>query len=203
MTKIFSLVLALALVSIITIAGTATASAKGKKGELVDFSTVLYVTAFPDVETNTHSGWSTIDIETLAGTGLIDGATGPINLDGLYLTAVQSSHEQFTSGFLPIANVIKGKSKGTFYLSPPISATEFGPPVVIGDYQLQVSTNLDEGCQIYGEGKWTSKAKNSAIEGKGIITVCTNWAWTNLEQTEGTFFSQVNVTGIGAAVDQN
>ena len=189
--------------SIITIAGTATASAKGKKGELIDFSTVLYVTAFPNVETNLNSGWSTIDVETLAGTGVIADAAGPINLDGLYLTAVQSSHEQFTSGFLPAANVIKGKSKGTFYLSQPISATEFAPPVVIGDYQLKVSTNLDEGCNIYGEGKWKSKAKNSAIEGKGTITVCTNWAWTHAEgeDPEGTFFSQVTVTGTAVAAD--
>jgi hypothetical protein len=43
-------------VSIISIAGTATASAMGKKGEPISFSTELYVTAFPDVETNTHSG---------------------------------------------------------------------------------------------------------------------------------------------------
>lgn len=201
MKNILSLVLALALVSIITVAGTATASAKGKKGEAISFSTELYVTAFPDVQTNLKSGWSTIDVETLAGTELLSGTSGPIDLDGLYLTAVQSSHEQFTSEYLPIANVIKGKSKGTFYLSQPISTTEFGAPVVIGDYQLKVSTNLEEGCQIYGEGKWKSKAKSSAIEGKGTITVCTNWAWTNVEQTEGTFFSQVNVEGTAVAVD--
>jgi hypothetical protein len=198
MTKLFSLVLALALVSIITIAGTATASAKGKKGEEINFSTVLYVTALPEVETNTHSGWSTIDLETLAGTGLLSNATGPIDLNGLYITAEQSSHEQFTNPvFLPATNVKKGKSKGTFYLSPPISATEFGAPVVVGNYQLKVSTI--EGCQIYGEGKWKSKAKNSAIEGKGEITVCTNWVW--LSATEGTFFSLVNVTGSAVAAD--
>lgn len=203
MTKIISLVLALALVSIITIAGTANASAKGKPGESINFSTQLYVTAFPEVDTNINSGWSTIDVETLAGTGLITGASGPINLDGLYLTAVQSSHEQFTTGFLPAANVIKGKSKGTFYLSQPITATEFAPPVVIGDYQLKVSTNLEKGCNIYGEGKWKSKAKNSAIEGQGTITVCTNWAWTDLgaNPPEGTFFSQVDVTGTAVVAD--
>jgi len=147
MTKIFSLVMALALVSIITIAGTATASAKGKHKEAVAFTTTLYVTAEPVVDTNLMSGWSTIDLETLAGTGLLSGATGPIELNGLYLTAQQSSHEQFTDTFLPAANVKKGKSKGTFYLSNPST----GAPVVIGDYQLKVSTN--DFCQIYGEGK--------------------------------------------------
>jgi hypothetical protein len=198
MIRIFSLVLTLALVSIITIAGTDTASTKGKKGELISFSTVVYVTALPDVTTNSHSGWSTIDLETLAGTGLLSGATGPIDLNGLYITAEQSSHEQFTNPtFLPATNVKKGKSKGTFYLSPPINATEFGAPVVVGEYQLKVSAI--DGCQIYGEGKWKSKAKNRAIDGEGEITVCTNWFW--LSATEGTFFSQITVTGSGVAVD--
>lgn len=183
--------------SVLTIASGNTASAKGKKGEPVNFSTQLYVTAFPEVGTNNHPGWATIDLETLADTGLICGAADPINLNGLYLTAEQSSHGQFTSAFLPIANVEKGKSKGTFYLSPPISATESGTPVVVGDYQVKVSTI--DGCQIYGEGKWKSKAKNSAIEGKGVITVCTNWVW--LSPTGGTFFSQVTVTGSAAAAD--
>ena len=155
------------------------------------------MTIFPEVETNNRSGWATIDLETLADAGLISGATGPINLNGLYRTAEQSSHEQFTSAFLPIANVEKGKSKGTFYLSPRISATESGTPVVVGDYQLKVSTI--DGCQIYGEGKWKSKAKNSATEGKGVSTVCINWVW--LSPTDGTFFSQATVTGSAAAAD--
>ena len=155
------------------------------------------MTVFLEVETNNHSGWATIDLETLADAGLISGATGPINLNGLHRTAEQRSHEQFTSAFLTIANVEKGKSKGTFYLSPRISATESGTPVVVGDYQLKVSTI--DGCQIYGEGKWKSKAKNSTIEGKGVITVCTNWVW--LSPTDGTFFSQVTVTGSAAAAD--
>jgi hypothetical protein len=157
------------------------------------------MTEFPDVKTNPKSGLSTIDLETLAGTGLLSEATGPILLNGLYLTARQSSHEQFTDTFLPDANVKKGKSKGTFCLSPPISATEFGAPVVVGDYQLKVSTI--DGCQIHGEGKWKSKAKDSAIAGKGEITVCTNWAWTDPENGVGTFFSLVTVTGSAAAAD--
>ena len=72
---------------------------------------------------------------------------------------------------------------------------------VVGKYQLKVSTNLEDGCQIYGEGKWNSKAKNSIIEGKGKITVCTNWVWINAEAGIGTFFSNVSVTGSAVAVD--
>ena len=45
----------------------------------------------------------------------------------------------------------------------------------------------------------SAKAKNSAIEGKGVITVCTNWVW--LSPTDGTFFSQLTVTGSAAAAD--
>ena len=197
MTKLISLVFALALVSVITLAGASTASAKGKNKQAISFQTQLFVTAPPVVGTNPHSGWSTIELEDLAGTGFIDGASGPVDLNGLYLTAQQSSHEQCTSSFLPAANVKKGKSKGTFCVTDPGT----GEIQVVGKYQLKVSTNLEDGCQIYGEGKWKSKAKNSIIEGKGKITVCTNWVWINAEAGIGTFFSNVSVTGSAVAVD--
>jgi hypothetical protein len=196
MIKIFSLVLALALVSIITVAGTATASAKGKHKELLSFSTDLYVTGLPDVDTNFNSGWSTIDEENLAGLSLISDSVGPVDLNGMYLTAQQSSHEQFTvPTFLPATNVKKGKSKGAFYLS----SYPGGPVQVVGEYQLKVSTI--PGCQIYGEGKWKSKAKNSVIAGHGKITVCTNFVFENSPVGVPTFISHVEVNGKAVAVD--
>jgi hypothetical protein len=112
MTKFYSLVLALALVTVLTIASANTASAKGKKGEPINFSTVLYMTEFPDVKTNPKSGLSTIDLETLAGTGLLSEATGHIPLNGLYLTARQSSHEQFTDTFCRMQTSKRANQRG-------------------------------------------------------------------------------------------
>jgi len=203
MTKIFSVVMAIALVGIITVAGTATASAKGKHKQQIEFNATLAVVDILGLETNEHSGWSTIELETLAGVGLVNLVEGPAELTNLYLSAAQSSHEQFTSDFLPAANVKKGKSKGTFYLSVP----EFvynpdldmivpvpGETLVVGKYDLKVSSTVE--CQIYGKGKWKSKAKNSIIDGKGSISVCTNFV-----PAFGTFVTNVSVTGDAALAD--
>jgi hypothetical protein len=189
MTKIFSIVLALTLVSIITVAGTATASAKGKNKQPIDISAILYVTGISDPETNLNSGWSKIESETLQG-GLITVTAGPAILQTTAISAQQSSHEQFTSTFLPAANVKKGKSKGTFYLTSVLT----GETLVVGKYDLKVSSTAS--CQISGEGKWKAKAKNSIIDGKGKISVCTNFV-----PTAGTFVSSVSVTGNAALVD--
>ena len=189
MTKIFSIVLALTLVSIITIAGTATASARGKDRQPIDISAILFVTGISGLETNLHSGWSTIDSETLQG-GLVTVTAGPAILGTTVISAQQSSHEQFTSTFLPAANVKKGKSKGTFYLTSAYT----DETLVVGKYDLKVSST--PACQISGEGKWKSKAKNSIIDGHGKITVCTNFI-----PAYGTFVSSVSVTGNAAVVD--
>jgi len=189
MNKIFAVVLAITLVSIITISGTATASAKGKNKQPIDISSTLFVTGIGDPETNPNSGWSTIESETLAG-GLVTVNAGPEILGTTVITAEQSSHEQFTSDFLPAANVKKGKSKGTFYLTSYLG----GDPLVVGKYSIKVSSTPE--CQIYGSGKWKSKAKNSIIDGHGKITVCTNFV-----PTYGTFVSEVTVTGNAALAD--
>jgi len=115
---------------------------------------------------------------------------GPAILATTLISAQQSSHEQFTSDFLPAANVKKGKSKGQFFLT----SYRGGDPLVVGDYDIKVSSI--PGCQIYGEGKWKSKAKNSIIDGHGKITVCTNFV-----PAYGTFVSSVSVTGNAAVVD--
>jgi hypothetical protein len=192
MTKIFSLVLALALVTVISIAAADTASAKGKRGIPINVETYLAVAAIEGLETNLHSGWSTIEKESLVGLGLIDVIEGPAELNWRVLSAEQSSHEQFTAFDLSQANVTKGKSKGTFYMTSVIG----GAPIV-GSYDLKVSSI--NGCQIYGEGKWKSKAKNSLIDGKGKITVCTNWDPNFLPQP--TFVTFVTITGQVAVVD--
>lgn len=195
MKKIISLALALTLVSIVTFAGAATAAAKGSEKQPIDISATLFVTAEPVIETNYNSGWSTIDSETLAG-GLITVDAGPAVLGTTFITAEQSTHEQFTSTFLPATNVVKGKSKGQFNL---ISAVT-GETIVVGDYDLKVSSI--DGCQIYGEGNWKSKAKNSIIAGHGDISVCTNWIWFTEDPIDGgTFMTNVSVTGSAALVD--
>jgi hypothetical protein len=189
MNKIFTVIFAVALVSIITISGTATASAKGNQKQPIDISATLFVTGISDPETNPNSGWSTIESETLVG-GLVTVNAGPAILGTTVISAQQSSHEQFTSDFLPAANVKKGKSKGTFYLTSYLG----GDPLVVGQYSIKVSSI--PGCQIWGDGKWKSKAKNSIIDGHGKITVCTNFV-----PAYGTFVSQVTVTGNAALVD--
>ena len=206
MRKIFAVVLALALVSIITVSGTATASAKGKHKQPIEFNATLAVQEITGLGANGNSGWSTIELETLAGIGLFDVVEGPAEVSGLYLTAAQSSREQFTSNPLLTpwdTTVTKGKSKGTFHLSVPVIVnhpvygfipTAGGETLVVGKYDLKVSTTAE--CQIYGKGKWKSKAKNSIIEGKGVITVCTNFV-----PAYGTFVSSVSVTGNAAVAD--
>lgn len=198
MTKILSLVLALALVSIITIAGTASASAKGKHQDPIILTTALAVFSIEGDETNLKSGWTKIEKETLIPAGQISTPEWPL-LDGLFLSAVQSSHEKFDAP-LPFGNVTKGKSKGEFYMSPAVGFTALGhvlgAPVVIGEYQLKLSSS--EFCQIQGEGKWKSKAKNSSIDGKGNISVCTNFV-----PAAETFITVVTVTGSAAQVDEN
>lgn len=192
MTKIFSIVLALALVSIITLAGSATVSAKGKDKEPIKLLATMFVTAPIVPVTNEHSGWSTIDSETLAG-GLISVVDGPAILGTTFITSEQSSHEQFTSFDLAFPldiKAIRGKSKGTFYLTSGIT----GGTLVVGDYDLKVSNKA--GCQIWGEGKWKAKAKDSIIAGHGEISVCTNFV-----PAYGTFVASVTVTGNAALID--
>jgi hypothetical protein len=183
-------------VSIITIAGTATASAKGKHKEPISITTALAVFSIEGDETNYHSSWTTIEKETLVPAGQNSAPEWPL-LDGLFLSAVQSSHEQFDAP-IPFGSVTKGKSKGQFYMSPAVGFTALGPvlgaPVVIGEYQLKLSSS--ELCQIKGEGKWKFKAKNSGIDGKGDISVCTNFV-----PAAGTFIAVVTVTGSAAQVD--
>lgn len=196
MKKIFSMVLALTLISIISIAGTATASAKGKDKQPIDLSATLYVTSLTPPETNLNSGWSTIDLETLQATDLITLNEGPAILGTTVISAEQKSHEQFTSFNLYEAKAKKGKSKGKFYLTSAFT----GETLVVGKYDLKVSSS-DE-CQISGEGKWKSKAKNSIIAGHGKISVCTNWIWFGPSpEFGGTFQTDVIVTGSAALVD--
>ena len=182
--------------SIITIAGTATASAKGKHKEPISITTALAVFSIEGDETNYHSSWTTIEKETLVPAGQNSAPEWPL-LDGLFLSAVQSSHEQFDAP-IPFGSVTKGKSKDQFYMSPTVGFTALGPvlgaPVVIGEYQLKLSSS--ELCQIKGEGKWKFKAKNSGIDGKGDISVCTNFV-----PAAGTFIAVVTVTGSAAQVD--
>lgn len=206
MRKIFAVVLALALVSVITVSGTATASAKGKKKQPIEFNATLAVQEITALSSNGNSDWSTIELETLAGIGLVNVVEGPAEISNLYLTAAQSSREQFTSNPLLTpwdTSVKKGKSKGTFHLSVPVIVnhpvygpipTAGGEVLVVGKYNLKVSSS--DACQIEGKGKWKSKAKNSIIEGKGEITVCTNFV-----PALGTFVSNVSVTGNAAVAD--
>jgi len=188
-------VLIAALVAVIALVGvTGTASAKGKDRQPIAFDTSLAVVAINGVETNPNSGWTTIDEEILQGLGLINVSAGPAELNGLILTGRQSTKEQFTSEFLPIANVKRGKAKGQFQLS-----NLAGEVQVNGKYKMKVSST--DACQIYGEGKWKSKAKNSIIDGKGEITVCTNFVVTGEGPLGGFFLTQVSVTGNAALVD--
>ena len=195
MRKIYSFVLALALVSIITVAGTATASAKGKHKEPIDITATMFVTALTPPVTNDRSGWSTIESETLAG-GLIIVNAGPAILQTTVIKAEQSSREQFTSFDLlnPLdIRAIKGKSKGNFFLTSYLG----GDPLVVGKYDLKVSNTPE--CQIYGKGHWKSKAKNSIVDGHGDITVCTNFDPFSLFGP--TFVTTVNITGAAALID--
>lgn len=185
----------LALVSVITVVGTDTASAKGKDKQAIDLAATLFVTGLTPPETNLHSGWSTIESETLQGNALITVNAGPVILGSTVISAEQSSHEQFTSFDLSTANVKKGKSKGTFYLTSAFT----GDVLVVGKYDLKVSSS--DGCQISGEGKWKSKAKNSIIAGHGSITVCTNWVVFGPGPNDATFITNVSVTGAAALVD--
>jgi len=195
MKKIFLLVLTITVVSIMTITGAATASAKGHNQQPIDLSATIFVTAIDGLETNLHSGWSTIEAESLEG-GLITVTEGPAVLQTTYITAEQSSREQFTSFNLYEANVIKGRSDGQFKLISGFT----NEVLVLGDYDLKVSSI--PGCQIYGEGNWISKAKSSIIAGHGDITVCTNWIWfTPDPQYGGTFMTNVSVTGSASLVD--
>jgi hypothetical protein len=174
--------------------------------QAIEFNATLAVQEITGLETNENSGWSTIELETLAGLGLTDVVEGPAEINGLYLTAVQSSHEQFSSNPLLTpwtTTVSKGKSKGTFYLSVPviIDHPDFGlipvaggETLVVGEYDLKVSSI--PGCQIYGEGNWKSKASDSIIAGHGEITVCTNFS-----PAFSTFVSAVSVTGNAAVAD--
>ena len=195
MTKIISVLMILALVSIITVIGTDTASAKAKDKQAIDLAATLFVTGLTPPETNLHSGWSTIETETLQGNALITVNAGPAILGSTVISAEQSSHEQFTSFNLSTANVIKGKSKGTFYLTSAFT----GDILVVGKYDLKVSSS--DGCQISGEGKWKSKAKNSIIAGHGRISVCTNWVVFGPGPNDATFVTNVSVTGAAALVD--
>ncbi len=206
MRKIFAAVLALTLVSIITVSGTATASAQGKNKQPIEFNATLAVQEITGLSSNGNSGWSSIELETLAGIGLVNVVEGPAEISNLYLTAAQSSREQFTSNPLLTpwdTSVVKGKSKGTFHLSVPVIVnhpvygpipTAGGDVLVVGEYDLKVSSSA--GCQISGIGNWKSKAKNSIIEGHGEITVCTNFV-----PAFGTFVSSVSVTGNAAVAD--
>ncbi|MEE8046309.1 MAG: hypothetical protein V3T49_05660 [Dehalococcoidia bacterium] len=185
MKKIFSLVLVLALVSIITVAGTATASAGGKHKDQINLTAELIVIGIEGVETD-EKGWTTIAAETLAPLAPIE-AEGWASLDGLYLSAVQSSREKFSEP-LPFGVAEKGKSTGTFYMS----TTPGGDVRVVGEYNLKLSHS--DACQILGQGKW--KAVDGIIDGKGKITTCTNFV-----PAFGTFVSTVTVTGKAALLD--
>ena len=111
----------------------------------------------------------------------------------LALSAEQSSHEQFDNPVLPFANVSKGKSKGTFYMSDFAGGVQ-----VVGNYQIKLSNSVD--CQILGSGSW--KAVDGIIDGKGDIEVCTNWVWDfSIPDTFGYFQTDVSVTGSAALLD--
>ncbi|NQW21428.1 MAG: hypothetical protein HQ477_12035 [Chloroflexi bacterium] len=196
MTKIFSIALVLTLVSIITVVGTASASAKGVDKQPIDLSATLFVTGLTPPVTNLNSGWSTIASETLQGNTLVTVNAGPAILGSTVISAAQSSREQFTSFNLAEATVIKGKSKGTFYLTSYFT----GDVLVVGDYDLKVSSSV--GCQISGVGNWKTKAADSIIAGHGDITVCTNWIWFGPSpEWGGTFMTNVSVTGAAALLD--
>lgn len=209
MKRIFSLVLALVLVSVISLAGVNTASAKGKDKQPINIQSVIVVAGIDIESNNPDSGWTKIALETLVPPSypafepnvfVID---GPADLTGSVLTAQQSSHEQFSQSdlFSTEVVVLKGKSKGTFFMSTTARET-----LVVGDYKLKLSNipplTIDEyplGCQVFGQGKWKSKAKNSIIEGGGDITVCTNF--NPYAGPQGTFVTQVSVTGSARFLD--
>ena len=187
MTKIISLVLALAVVSVLMFASADSASAKGKKGSPISFSTALFVTGFESITPTGKKGWVKIEGETLASPFPID-VDGLVGLDNLYISAVQSSHEQFSSPDIFSAVVLKGKSKGTFYLASPTAGVQ-----VVGEYKLKLSNSED--CDILGEGKW--KAVDGIIDGKGEITVCTNY-----NDYYETFLTMVTITGSAVLLDE-
>jgi hypothetical protein len=186
MTKIISLVLTLAVVSVLMFASADTASAKGKKGSPISFSTFLLVTGFESITPTGKRGWTTIEGESLQGPIPID-VDGLDALDGLYLSAVQSSHEQFSSPDIFSAVVLKGKSKGTFYLASPTAGVQ-----IVGEYELKLSNSED--CDILGEGTW--KAVDGIIDGKGKISVCTNY-----DDYFETFLTTVSLTGSAVLLD--
>jgi hypothetical protein len=188
MTKIISLVLALAVVSVLMIASVDTASAQGKKGSPISFSTFLLVTGFESIDTNTKSGWTTIKGETLQGPAPLD-VDGLDALDGFYISAEQSSKEKFSTPDIFSATVSEGKSKGKFFLTNPATGDQ-----VIGKYDLKLSSSVD--CHILGKGKWNSKGSTSIIHGKGEISVCTNFV-----AAHGTFLTTVSMTGSAVLLD--
>ena len=190
MNKIFAIVLALVLVGAVTTANTTTASAKGNPKQAIDIEATLFVTGINGLETHPKSGWSTIAEETLQAAAPVTVNAGPAILGTTVISAKQKSREQFTSVFLPLANVKKGHSKGKFLLTSAIT----GDQLVVGKYKIKVSSTDD--CQIFGKGHWKAKAKNSIIDGHGDITVCTNF-----DPFYGTFVSNVSVTGKAALVD--
>ena len=184
-------VLIAAFIAVIALVGvTGTASAKGKDRQPIAFDTLVAVAGIHGVETNLRSGWTTIDREDLQGLGLINVTAGPAELGGLVLSGHQGTREQFT-GPLPFASVVKGKAFGQFTLTNVFT----GDVAVVGDYDL-LHISSAPGCQIYAEGKWITKAKNSVIEGHGDISVCTNFV-----PGIGTFLTQVSVSGNAALVD--
>ncbi len=189
MTKIFSVLMILALVSIITVIGTDAASAKGKDRQAINLVSALAVTGFEDI-TTVPSGLTTIDGESLIGLGDVYVIEGPVELQGMSIFAEQGSHELFTSLDFSETRVRAGESAGTFVMDGDAGQ-------VRGDYNLSVSTS-DE-CQILGQGTWGSKAKDSTLAGNGDINVCTNY----MEIAPGisTFVAQVSVTGSAVLVD--
>lgn len=189
-TKRISVLIAAFIAVVALVSVTSTVSAKGVDRELIAFSSSVAVTGIHGMDTNLHSGWTTIEREDLQGLGLINVTAGPAELGGLVLTGHQTTREQFT-GPLPFASVVKGKAFGEFTLTNVFT----GEVAVVGDYDL-IHISSAPGCQIYGEGKWITKAKNSIIEGHGDISVCTNFM-----PAYGTFLTQVSVSGNAALVD--
>ncbi|MDA0595578.1 MAG: hypothetical protein O2921_00145 [Chloroflexi bacterium] len=189
MTKVFSLLMVLALVGVITAVSTVAASAKGKDRQAINLQAALAVTGFEDI-TSVPSGLTTIDGESLTGLGDVFVIEGPVELQGMSISAEQGSHELFTSPDFSQTRVRAGESAGTFVMNGDAGQ-------VRGDYHLSVSTS-DE-CQILGRGTWVSKAKDSILAGNGDINVCTNY----MEIAPGitTFVAQVFVTGSAVLVD--